>query len=102
MPEPRDIIIEKLQRKLNLATRREAEFLLTQTIQAIESTLLEHLDTDGFKLKLYGFGIFTVHHVPAHQRKVGYSGETVTTKPKRKTLELLTYRARAAVILGVR
>ena len=50
----------------------------------MESTLLNNLGTDGFTLKLNGFGKFFVRHKPGIRRKIGFSGQTIQTKPRRK------------------
>jgi len=53
-------------------------------IEALEQTLLNNLSVEGFSLKLGGFGKFKVRHLKPTTRKVGFSGETVMTKAKRK------------------
>jgi nucleoid DNA-binding protein len=42
------------------------------------------LDKEGFTLKLGSFGKFSVRHKPGIYRKVGFSGQTIQTKPLRK------------------
>ena len=69
---------------LNLQTKKEAEIAVGAVINALEHTLLNNLDTDGFSLKLGGFGKFKVRHTKPITRRVGFSGETVITKGKRK------------------
>ena len=71
----------RVQQLLNLQTKKEAEIAV---INALEHTLLNNLDTDGFSLKLGGFGKFKVRHTKPITRRVGFSGETVITKGKRK------------------
>ena len=51
---------------------------------ALESTLLENLQTDGFTLKLGSFGKFSVRHKAGILRRIGFSGETIQTKMRRK------------------
>jgi nucleoid DNA-binding protein len=46
--------------------------------------LLDNLGTDEFLLKLGGFGKFKVRHTGLVRPRIGFSGETVTTKAKRK------------------
>jgi nucleoid DNA-binding protein len=53
-------------------------------VAPLEATLLNNLGTDGFTLKLNGFGKFYVRHKPGIRRKVGFSGETIQTKALRK------------------
>jgi nucleoid DNA-binding protein len=53
-------------------------------VSALEATLLNNLGTDGFTLKLNGFGKFYVRHKPGTRRKIGFSGQTIQTKMLRK------------------
>jgi len=53
-------------------------------VAALEATLLNNLGTDGFPLKLNGFGKFSVRHKPGICRKIGFTGETIQTKMLRK------------------
>jgi nucleoid DNA-binding protein len=69
---------------LSLPTKKEAEMVADAVIAALEATLLNNLGTDGFTLKLNGFGKFHVRHKPGIWRKVGFSGETIQTKALRK------------------
>jgi nucleoid DNA-binding protein len=73
-----------VQTALSLPTKKEAEHVVNAVIASLETTLLDNLATDGFTLKLNGFGKFSVRHRPGILRKVGYSGQTVQTKPLRK------------------
>jgi nucleoid DNA-binding protein len=61
-PEGRDELSERVQRALSLATKKEAEHVVSTVIGSLEATLLNHLGTDGFTLKLNGFGKFYVRH----------------------------------------
>ena len=74
----------RVQTALSLPTKKEAEHLINAVIQSLETTLLNHLGTDGFTLKLNGFGKFYVRHRPGIRRKIGYTGETIQTKMRRK------------------
>jgi nucleoid DNA-binding protein len=69
---------------LSLPTKKEAEHVVNTVIASLETTLLNHLGTDGFTLKLNGFGKFHVRHKPGICRKIGFSGETIQTKALRK------------------
>lgn len=80
----RDEFTVTVQRALSLPTKKEAEHVLNTVIAGLEATLLNHLGTDGFTLKLNGFGKFYVRHKPGIRRKVGFSGETIHTKMLRK------------------
>jgi nucleoid DNA-binding protein len=75
---------EKVQHALSLQTKKEAEHVVSAVIRSLESTLLSHLGTDGFTLKLDRFGKFYVHHRPGIRRKIGFSGEVIQTKMLRK------------------
>lgn len=74
---------EKVQRALSLPTKKEAERVIDALIWSLETTLLDHLGTDGFTLKLGSFGKFYVRHKPGIRRKVGFSGQTIFTKNRR-------------------
>ena len=76
----------RVQQSLNLETKKEAEIAVGAVISALEQTLLNNLGIDGFSLKLGGFGKFKVRHIKPITRRVGFSGETVITKPKRKIM----------------
>jgi nucleoid DNA-binding protein len=80
----RDELAVRVQTVLSLPTKKEAEHIVNMVIQSLETTLLNHLGTDGFTLKLNSFGKFSVRHKPGVLKRVGYSGETVQTKQKRK------------------
>jgi nucleoid DNA-binding protein len=80
----RDELTEKVQQALALPTKKEAEHVVNTVIASLETTLLDHLGTDGFTLKLNGFGKFSVRHKPGIRRKIGFSGETIQTKALRK------------------
>ena len=75
----------RVQAALNLATRKEADYLVNVFVSCLEDTLVEHLAEDGYYLKMNGFGKFIVHHRPTRlRRKIGFSGETREIPPKRK------------------
>jgi len=74
----------RVQQALSLETKKEAEIAVGAVIEALEQTLLNNLSIEGFSLKLGGFGKFKVRHIKPTTRRVGFSGETVTTKAKRK------------------
>jgi nucleoid DNA-binding protein len=80
----RNELAEKVQTALSLPTKREAERVIDAVIASLEITLLNNLQTDGFTLKLGSFGKFSVRHKPGILRKVGFSGQTIQTKPLRK------------------
>jgi len=69
---------------MDLETKCEAEIGLGAVVNALEETLRSKLDTDGFSIKLGGFGKFKVRHVRPTRRKGGFSGKVGTTAAKRK------------------
>lgn len=73
----------RVQSVLSLPTKKEARHIINAVIGGLETTLLKHLDTDGFTLKLNGFGKFYVRHKPGIRRKIGFSGQTIQTKMRR-------------------
>ena len=80
----RDELAVKVQTVLYLPTKKQAEHVINAVIGSLESTLLNNLGTDGFTLKLNGFGKFFVRHKPGIRRKIGFSGQPIQTKPRRK------------------
>jgi nucleoid DNA-binding protein len=80
----KDLVIAKVQAKLSLPTKKEAENVLNQVVAAVEDTLLENLVNNQFSLKLNSFGKFTVRHKPGILRKIPFTGETKLTSAKRK------------------
>jgi len=80
----RDELTARVQQALALPTKKEAEMVTDAVIAALEATLLNNLGTDGFTLKLNGFGKFYVRHKPGILRKIGFSGVTIQTKALRK------------------
>jgi nucleoid DNA-binding protein len=80
----RDELTARVQQALALPTKKEAEMVVETVVAALEATLLDNLCTDGFTLKLGGFGKFSVRHKPGIRRKIGYTGEIIQTKMKRK------------------
>ena len=77
-------VCARVQQFLRLETKKEAEIAVGAVIDALEQTLLNNLGVEEFSLKLGGFGKFKVRHLKPTTRRVGFSGETVTTKAKRK------------------
>jgi nucleoid DNA-binding protein len=80
----RDELVLRVQQRIALATKKEAQITVEAVISALEETLLNNLASDGFTLKLGSFGKFSVRHKSGIRRKVGFSGQTVLTKPLRK------------------
>ena len=80
----REELSARVQQALALPTKKEAEMVVETVVAALEATLLNNLGTDGFTLKLNGFGKFFVRHKPGIRRKIGFSGQTILTKARRK------------------
>jgi len=94
--EGRAELTERVQRALALSSKVEAEYMVHAVIASLETTLLNHLGTDGFTLKFNTFGKFFVRHKPGIRRKIGYTGEIIQTKTKWK-IRFIT-RERAAYV----
>jgi nucleoid DNA-binding protein len=58
----RDELVLRVQQKMALATKKQAEMVLDAVVSALEETLLNNLPVDGFTLKLGSFGKFSVRH----------------------------------------
>jgi len=80
----REELAARVQQALALPTKKESEHIVEAVIGSLEATLLNNLGVDGFTLKLGGFGKFSVRHKPGILRKIGFTGETVLTKDRRK------------------
>jgi nucleoid DNA-binding protein len=76
-------LAERVQAALSLRTKKEAEYVVDAVIMGLETTLLNNLGTNGFTLKLNGFGKFSVRHKPGIRRRIGFTGETMQTKMRR-------------------
>ncbi len=74
----------RVQQALALPTKKEAEHIVSTVIESLEATLLDNLGTNGFTLKLGGFGKFSVRHKPGILRKIPFTGETILTKDRRQ------------------
>lgn len=80
----RELLISRVQKTLNLSTKKEAEGLVNTLISCIEETLVDNLATDKFSMKLNSFGKFSIRHKPGIYRKIPFTGETKMTNAKRK------------------
>ena len=80
----RDELAARVQQALALPTKKEAEVVVDGVVTALEATLLNNLETDGFTLKLSSFGKFSVRHRAGILRRIPFSGETILTKDRRK------------------
>jgi nucleoid DNA-binding protein len=66
----------RVQQALALPTKKEAETVVDAVVAALEATLLNNLETDGFTLKLGGFGKFSVRHKAGILKRIPFTGET--------------------------
>jgi len=82
----RDELVLRVQQALALLTKKQAEVIVDAVVAALEETLLNNLPVDGFTLKLGSFGKFSVRHKAGILRKIGFSGETIMTKDRRKVV----------------
>jgi nucleoid DNA-binding protein len=80
----RDELAVRVQQALVLPTKKEAEHIVDAVIGSLEATLLNNLATNGFTLKLGGFGKFSIRHKPGILRRIPFTGETILTRDRRK------------------
>ena len=80
--EGRQELVVRVQQALVLVTKKEAEMVVDAVVTALEATLLNNLGTDGFTLKLNGFGKFSVRHKAGILRKIPFTGETILTRDR--------------------
>jgi nucleoid DNA-binding protein len=80
----RDELTSRVQRELNLPTKKEAEHIINVVVAQLEHTLLNNLTVNGFQLKLNSFGKFSVRHKSGIRRKIPFTGEVKMTNAKRK------------------
>lgn len=77
-------VFAKVQSALCLHTKKEAEHVVDVVVWALEQTLTEHLNDNGFYIKMGSLGKFSIRHRPGTYRKIPLTGETKMTKTKRK------------------
>lgn len=70
--------------KLSLSTAKAATETVKAVLDSIMEVLAKGVDSDGFKLKLFGFGQFRVTHKPAKMVKNPRTGEKKMGSAKRK------------------
>lgn len=80
----RDELVLRVQQRMALATKKEARMIVDAVISALEETLLNHLASDGFTLKLGSFGKFSVRHKAGILRRIPFTGNTILTLDRRK------------------
>jgi nucleoid DNA-binding protein len=79
----REELATRVQQALALPTKKQAEMVVDAVVAALEGTLLNNLSTDGFTLKLGGFGKFSVRHKAGILRKIPFTGKTLLTKDRK-------------------
>lgn len=87
--EGREELVSRVQSVLSLGTRKEADLLVGVVISCLEGALLDHIEEDGYSMKLNSFGKFAVHHKPAIRRKVGFTGK-MTQMPARRKIRFVS------------
>ena len=80
----RDSVALRVRKELNLPSDREADNVVQTVLGSIATVIKENIDTDGFTLKLPGFGRFTVRHREGKMRLLPLTGKTQMTADKRK------------------
>lgn len=66
-----------------MPTRKEAQMIVDAVVAALEATLMNNLETNGFTLKLGSFGKFSVRHKAGILRRVPFTGKTILTTDRR-------------------
>jgi nucleoid DNA-binding protein len=77
-------LVAKVQSKLGLSTKKEAELIIKTITSSIEETLMDNLETDGFSLKLYGLGKLVIAHHKGGLRYIPFAKEMQITDDTRK------------------
>ena len=95
----REELVARVQQALALPTKKEAEMVVETVVAALEATLLNNLEANGFTLKLGSFGKFSVRHKAGILRRIPFTGKTILTKARRtiRFVSLGTLRHRERV-----
>jgi nucleoid DNA-binding protein len=80
----REELAARVQQALALPTKKEAVMVVDTVVAALEATLLNNLETNGFTLKMGSFGKFSVRHKAGILRRIPFTGKTILTKDRRK------------------
>lgn len=81
----REVVTAQVRMALNLSSDREADNVVKVVLYAIVATIQSNIDTDGFALKLPGFGKFKVRHTTSKKKALPLlGGKVVMTRPRRK------------------
>jgi nucleoid DNA-binding protein len=80
----RDVVAKLVRETLGLSSDREANNVVNVVTGSIVTVIRENIDTNGFTLKLPGFGKFAVRHKTGKMRKIPLTGKVQMTADKRK------------------
>lgn len=80
----RQEIVARVKEKLAIETTTQADRTVKAVFEAIVEELAANIGTDGFKLKIPGFGQYKVSHTEAKPRRIPATGEMKMTPGKRK------------------
>ena len=67
-----------------MTSDRQADHLFNTVTDSIVQVIRDNIDTDGFELKLPGFGKFVVRHKRGKRRLIRLTGKIQLTADKRK------------------
>jgi nucleoid DNA-binding protein len=79
-----ETVASRVRLELNLSSDREADNVVRTVLDGIVAEIKEHIEIDGFTLKLPSFGKFTVRHKQGKMRKIPLTGKTQMTADNRK------------------
>lgn len=80
----RDELILRVQQAMGLETKTQAKRVVDTLIDSFEAVMMNHLDDDGFTLKLNSFGKLFVQHKPSRHKKVPFTGRITITQERHK------------------
>ena len=80
----REELAARVQQALALPSKKEAEMVVDTVVVALETTLLNNLQTDGFTLKLGSFGKFSVRHKADSQEDSVHGRDHNCRRPVRR------------------
>lgn len=80
----RSAIVTRLKEKLNIDTVAQADRTVKAVFECVIEEIAANITSDGFKLKIPGFGQFKVTHTEEKERRIPTTGELKLTPGKRK------------------
>jgi nucleoid DNA-binding protein len=92
-------VIARVSAALGL-TKKAAAIVAGTVVGAFEETLIEHIDQNGFTIKLGNFGKFSIRHRLGTYRIIPLTGETKMTSTKRKVKFIAIGRLRRLEKVG--